>query len=142
MTSPAASSHDWKPTCGSPLSYGPTPKATPQSSLASALRGVVAVWERHGPVLRAIVEAALVDEHVHGLWRDELMERFIEAVTAAIERDSRLGRTRPLPARETATALVLLNERYLADRLGTPPQHDADEVAEALKGIWTRTLYS
>lgn len=114
----------------------------PEASLASAIRGVVAVWERHGPVLRAIVEAAFVDDHVHRLWRTELMERFIEAVTEGIEREVALGRVRPLPARETATALLLLNERYLADRLGTIPQHDAAEVAEALTAIWTRTLYS
>jgi TetR/AcrR family transcriptional regulator, ethionamide resistance regulator len=114
----------------------------PRGSLESAIRGVVAVWERHGPVLRAIVEAAMVDDHVHHLWRAELMERFIEAVTAGIERESHLGRTRPLPARETATALLLLNERYLADRLGTLPQGEADDVAEALIAIWTRTLYS
>lgn len=113
-----------------------------EGSLAAAIRGVVAVWERHGPVLRAIIEAAQVDDQVHGLWRGELMERFIEAVTAGIERESRLGRTQPLPARETATALLLLNERYLADRLGTLPQHNPDEVIETLTTIWTRTLYS
>jgi len=112
-----------------------------RSSLADAVRGVVAVWERHGPVLRAIVEAAMVDEHVHQLWRTGLMERFVDAVTAGIDREIAAGRTTPLPARETATALLLLNERYLADRLGSVPQHDAGEVADALSAIWSRTLY-
>lgn len=112
-----------------------------EGSLETAVRGVVAVWERHGPVLRAVVEAALVDDHVHGLWRAGLMERFIESVAAGIEREISAGRTRPMPPRETATALLLMNERYLADRLGTVPQHDAGEVADALTAIWTRTLY-
>lgn len=112
-----------------------------QGSLEAGVRGVVAVWHRHGPVLRAIVEAALVDDHVHNLWRNQLLERFIEAVTAGIDREVAAGRTPSLPARETATALLLLNERYLADRLGTVPQHDARQVADALAAIWTRTLH-
>jgi AcrR family transcriptional regulator len=116
--------------------------ADPPHSLAAAVRGVVAVWRRHGPVLRAIVEASLHDDHVHQLWRVGLMGRFIDAVTAGIDRETRAGRTRAVPSRETATALLMLNERYLMDRLGTVPQHDPEEVGNVLATIWTRTLYS
>lgn len=115
--------------------------ADPRRSLTAAVRGVVGVWQQHGPVLRAIVEAALTDDHVHQLWRTQLVERFIDAVAARIDRDIEAGRTPALLARETATALLLLNERYLSDRLGALPQHDADTTADALAEIWTRTLY-
>jgi hypothetical protein len=53
----------------------------------------------------------------------------------------RRGRIDQLHARQTATALLLMNERYLMDTLGRVPQADAKMVAETLDRIWVRTLY-
>ena len=53
----------------------------------------------------------------------------------------RRGRIDQLHARETATALLLMNESYLMDTLGRAPQADAKRVAETLGRIWVRTLY-
>ncbi len=44
-------------------------------------------------------------------------------------------------AREVATALVLMNERYLAVKLGRRPQVKTKIVAETLTAIWLRVLY-
>ena len=113
----------------------------PMSDIRSALQRTVAVWMEHGPLLRAIAEAAGHDEEVAAVYRWGLLERSITAVAHRIEEEQALGRVRPLDARETATALVLMNERYLADRLGRPPQADPESVVDTLCEIWTAVLY-
>ena len=113
----------------------------PKEDIRRALEGVVAVWVTHGPVLRAIAEASLHDREVASLWRDGVIERFVDAVTERLAKEMRRGRIAHLHARETATALLLMNERYLMDTLGRAPQADAKTVAETLDRIWVRTLY-
>lgn len=116
--------------------------AADRDGLTAALDGVVDVWAEHGPVLSAIVQASWHDETVHTLWRDGLMGRFIDGVSSGIRREIDAG-TIPdhLDPVETATALLMLNERYLMDRLGRLPQHDPTTAATNLQQIWTRTLY-
>ena len=116
-------------------------EGSPEEDIRRALGGVVSVWVAHGPVLRAIAEASLHDREVASLWRDGVIERFIEAVTDRLTEEMRRGRIDQLHARQTATALLLMNERYLMDTLGRVPQADAKMVAETLDRIWVRTLY-
>ncbi len=110
--------------------------------LAQALTGVVDVWAEHGPVLTAIVQASWQDERVADLWRDGLMARFVAGVAGGIARQVDTG---DIPASldpdETATALLLMNERYLMDRLGRLPQGDPGVAAATLQVIWSRVLY-
>ncbi len=106
-----------------------------------ALEATVAVWARHGPVLRAIAEAAGQDHDVEAVYRGGLIEHFIVAVSKRIERGQAVGRIRPLDARETAVALILLNERYLSDRMGRPPQAPMDKTVQVLYDIWSGVLY-
>lgn len=110
--------------------------------LPAALGGVVDVWAAHGPVLAAIVQASWHDETVGDLWRHGLMERFIDGVVDGIRREMAANRIPShLDPVETATALLLMNERYLMDRLGRQPQHDPATVASTLRQVWMRTLY-
>ena len=113
----------------------------PEEDIRRALEGVVSVWVTHGPVLRAIAEASLHDREVASLWMDGVIERFVDAVTNRLMEEIRRGRISQLHARETATALLLMNESYLMDTLGRAPQADAKRVAETLDRIWVRTLY-
>ncbi len=113
----------------------------PLADVRSSIEQTVAVWVAHGPVLRAIADAARQDELVQAAYRWGLLERFIVAVSERIEEGQKLGRVQPLNARETAAALILMNERYLADRLGTVHQSDPQEAVETLYGIWSAVLY-
>jgi len=119
----------------------PEAEGSPEEDIRRALGGVVSVWVAHGPVLRAIAEASLHDREVASLWRDGVIERFVNAVTDRLTKEIRRGRIDQLHVRETATALLLMNERYLMDTLGRVPQADARTVAETLDRIWVRTLY-
>jgi TetR/AcrR family transcriptional regulator, ethionamide resistance regulator len=106
-----------------------------------ALEGVVDVYERHGPVLRALADAATDDPEVEQAY-SSLVQAFVEATAQHINAETAAGRIRGLDARQTATALILMNERYLAQTLGhresTVP---AETVTETLAAVWTRTLY-
>jgi hypothetical protein len=113
----------------------------PEEDIRRAIGGVVSVWVAHGPELRAIAEASLHDREVASLWRDGVIERFVDAVTDRLTKEIRRGCIDHLHARETATALLLMNERYLMDTLGRAPQADAKPIAETLERIWVRTLY-
>lgn len=109
--------------------------------LRSSLQRTVAVWAEHGPVLRAIAEAADHDQRVAAAYRGGVLERAITAAAQRIEEGQVLGDIRPLDARETASALVLMNERYLVDRMGRLPQADPEKVVDTLCRIWTLVLY-
>jgi hypothetical protein len=58
-----------------------------------------------------------------------------------IEREVAAGRILPLDPKETATALVWMNERYLTLSLGREPTADRALVVQTLHTIWSRVLY-
>jgi len=111
--------------------------------LREALRGGAETFERYGPVLRAISDAASYDERVEEMYRFGLIERLIVAVSARISRDVEAGISPPdLAPTETARALVFMTERYLIDAYGTStPRHTADATVPTLVAVWTSTLY-
>jgi len=106
----------------------------------SAVRGVVGVYERHGPVLRALAGAAADDPGVEEVY-DGLVQRFVDATAEHIERELEAGTITGLEARLTATALIHMNERYLAVSLGKRPYADPEDVIRTVTAVWTRTLY-
>jgi AcrR family transcriptional regulator len=112
----------------------------PRADARAAVEGVAAVYAEHGPVLGAIADAASYDSDVERIYR-ALVNRFVDATAARIEKEIASGLIEPLDARETARALVWMNERYLTDSLGRIPQEPLDTVVETLWSIWTRTLY-
>jgi TetR/AcrR family transcriptional regulator, ethionamide resistance regulator len=115
------------------------PEAGPQG-IRDALEGVVAVFERHGPVMHALADAATVDPEVE-LAYNSLMQSFVDATARHIEAEMEAGRILPLDAQETARALCLMNDRYLLAALGRAPSAAPETVIETLATIWTRTLY-
>lgn len=113
----------------------------PRSAVREALLAAVAVYAAHGPILRAIADAAPGDDRVEGVYRG-LLERITEVVARRIAADQRTGLTdRSLDPRETARALVLMSERYQYDLLGRGSGGGGAEVAGVLERVWIATLY-
>lgn len=110
--------------------------------LREAVDGVVAVYSKHGPVLRAISDAAVDDPEVEEAYHG-LVQRFIDATADHIRSEQKTGRAEGMTARRTAAALVWMNERYLSMCLGggVARQPKPREVADTLNQIWARTLY-
>jgi TetR/AcrR family transcriptional regulator, ethionamide resistance regulator len=105
-----------------------------------ALDGIVAVFAEHGPVLRALADAAADDPGVEEAYGN-LVQTFVDATARHIEEEMRAGRILPLDPAETAKALVWMMERYLNLSLGREPATPRELVAETLATIWTRVLY-
>ena len=105
-----------------------------------ATEGIVAVFAEHGPVLRALADAAADDPDVDEVY-SQLVKRFVDVTARHIDREIAGGRVLPLDPQETAEALVWMNERYLTLSLGREPTTERAIVARTLHTIWSRVLY-
>ena len=111
--------------------------------LRASVEGVVRVYADHGPVLRAISDAAVDDPDVEQAYHG-LVQRFIDATADHIRAEQKNGRAEGMTARRAAAALVWMNERYLSVCLGggnITRQPKPREIADTLAQIWTRALY-
>jgi TetR/AcrR family transcriptional regulator, ethionamide resistance regulator len=110
------------------LDYGP-------DAVREAVELPVRVYERHGPILRAVSEAAAADESRAAL-QAPVRERFDELIAATLRTvETRTGR--PFAdANETAHALNLLAESYLLDAFGREPRASVETAVETLSEIW------
>jgi TetR/AcrR family transcriptional regulator, ethionamide resistance regulator len=106
----------------------------------TATEGIVAVFAEHGPVLRALADAAADDPEVERVYGG-LVQSFVDATRKHIDAEIAAGRVEPVDAGETARALVWMMERYLNLSLGRAHGTPRDKVAETLTVIWTRVLY-
>jgi AcrR family transcriptional regulator len=100
----------------------------------------VAVFERHGPLLRAIREAAASDEQVYA-GQEALRERFDELLEAALHEMPNLADHPPADLAETARALNFLNTSYLLDAFGREPRVSAETAVQTLSEIWVAVIH-
>ncbi len=100
----------------------------------------VAFYVRHGRVARAVAEAAHHDPVIHQAYA-AMVEGFVTMTAEAMQDRIDRGMLEPLDVGETARALVLMANAYLADRLGGPDRADPARVLETVATIWTRTLF-
>ena len=105
-----------------------------------ALEGIVEVYAAHGPVMRALADAAADDPGVEEAYT-AIVESFVRATARHIEEEIALGRVLPVDPHETAKALVWMMERYLNLSFGHEPATPRQAVADTLTTIWTRVLY-
>jgi AcrR family transcriptional regulator len=105
-----------------------------------ALEGIVDVYAEHGPVMRALADAAADDPRVERAYND-IVQGFVDATARHIDEEIAAGRILPLDARETAKALVWMMERYLNLSFGHEQPTARRTVADTLTTIWTRVLY-
>ena len=105
-----------------------------------ALEGIVGVYAEHGPVMRALADAAADDPGVEQAYC-AIVESFVRATARHIEEEITVGRILPVDPDETASALVWMMERYLNLSFGHDPPTPRQAVADTLTTIWTRVLY-
>ena len=112
----------------------------PIAALRESIRGVVETCVKHGPIIRAIVEAAPLDERLEQAW-NSFMDRWDDAVEARIVAQQREGLIPPINARRTANALNSLDVNLVIAAFGRHPQDDPKEVLETMHRVWSSTLY-
>jgi TetR/AcrR family transcriptional regulator, ethionamide resistance regulator len=105
-----------------------------------AIEPPVDVYQRHGPLLRALNEAAASDEQVAAGQRD-VRRQFDELVEEILRQVAHLS---PMPLAdpaETAHALNLMNEAYLLDAFGREPRVSRETAVQTLTEIWAALIY-
>ncbi len=112
----------------------------PIAQLAEGLSGVVKVAYQKGPVMRAVVEAAPMDERLEQAWTD-FVQVFDDAVTSRIEKDQAAGRAPKFDARLVAVALNRMDVGTLIHHFGRRPRSKPGPVCESLARIWISTIY-
>ncbi|MCA8986593.1 MAG: hypothetical protein KDA78_03075 [Planctomycetaceae bacterium] len=113
----------------------------PVAALHEALAGVISSCVEHGPVIRAIAEAAPLDARLEKAW-GAFMGRWNDAVEARIRVQQQEGIiSKPLDARQTAKALNALDAAFLLAEFGRRPQSDPVIALETLHEIWVGALY-
>jgi TetR/AcrR family transcriptional regulator, ethionamide resistance regulator len=100
-----------------------------------ALGGVVDVFVSDGPLLRAIAEAASLDDRIETASR-EIMEGFIGLTAATLDRLVAEGRIDVPDTLALARALNLMNEAYLLEEFGRAPFGDRDTALATVERIW------
>lgn len=97
----------------------------------------------HGRLLAALSDAATADPRVHQLWRDGVVQAYMDATTSAIERDQAVGAIRAdLDARAVSYALTMMGERASYDFLGRHQRGDPEAYARMLAPVWIGTLFA
>jgi TetR/AcrR family transcriptional regulator, ethionamide resistance regulator len=109
-------------------------------AIHGVIEAAVAVYERHGPLLRAVTEAAAYDERV-AAGRAALLERFDELVARSLSDLGPLAANPPADVYETARALNLLNESYLLDAFGREPRVAPLTATQTLTEIWDAVIH-
>ncbi|MBC7301545.1 MAG: TetR/AcrR family transcriptional regulator [Nocardia sp.] len=114
----------------------------PDVAIEHAVSEVIAVWERHGHILREVGDAAAAEPALQAQW-DKILGKFIDSAAAAIERDRSAGiAIDGPPARSLAAALMWMGER----NLGLMSMRSAnairtEDMTETVTTIWLRTVF-
>ena len=113
---------------------------SPQTESLQSFRLLAGVYQEHGPLLRAIAEAANHDREIEQAYA-RLVQLFVDATVARLERDRAAGRIDLPHLREVALALVWMSERYLTLTFGQPGSGDPATAIEVLHTVWMRSVY-
>jgi AcrR family transcriptional regulator len=106
----------------------------------AAIEPAVAVHRRHGPLLRAIAEAAASGDEQIAAGRQAMFERFDELVAEVLRASPRLAGRSAEEIAEMARALNLMNVNYLLDAFGREPRVSTETATRALTEIWAALI--
>jgi AcrR family transcriptional regulator len=105
-----------------------------------ALRSAAILYQRHGPLLRALAQAATHDPEIARVWQ-ATVDQVVTVAEEQIEATNRTAAHAPLEVGPTARALVTMNVHYLLDELAGNPDADTSATARTLATIWERAIY-
>ena len=108
--------------------------------LEETVDGLVRVCYQQGPVVRAVSDAAPMDERLEKAWTDFLKD-FDDAATQRIEQHQAVGLIKPFDARPVAIALNRMDAFLLIHHFGRRPRGNRESVRDAILRVWISTLY-
>jgi AcrR family transcriptional regulator len=104
-----------------------------------ALRAAVEVYAHHGPLLRAVAEAAAGDPQIAEGY-EAMRARFDDFIEQSLRGMGDLSRHPRTDVAETARALNLMNEHYLLDGFGREPRVSVETAVQTLTEIWEAVI--
>ena len=114
--------------------------ASPRDRIEGNVRGLVAAWQAHEHLYRAMLEARQTNASVRELW-DADRASFVAPVAAMIDAERSAGRATDGPdSTALATVLLDLNDQTL-EKLATGDPLPLDARVEVVVTIWLRTIY-
>jgi len=112
----------------------------PIEGLKSLVIHMVAVWEEHGPMLSALIDAAPKDARLEHL-QQEIQHLYQLTIAAILRRDHAAGWIDLMDFDEVALILVVASQAYLKGKLGRLGPHQPETVISTLQMVWTRTIF-
>jgi AcrR family transcriptional regulator len=110
-----------------------------RAAVRAAIEPAAAAYSRHGPLLRALAEAAAGDSEIAAA-QEAVRRRFDELVARSLRELPEVAENPPADLDETARALNLLNTSYLLDAFGHEPRIPVETAVETLSEIWLGTI--
>ena len=114
----------------------------PQEFAAAAHRGLSDIahfFEEHGPLVRAVSDAATTDEQVEASY-NKMVAAYDKLIASGLDAMIAAGRLEPCDTRALARALNLASLTYLLDSFGREPTTDPETVVNTLEIIWLRVV--
>jgi AcrR family transcriptional regulator len=108
--------------------------------LEESLENMVRVCYQRGPILRAVSDAAPMDERLEKSWT-QFVKDFDDAVTQRIEQQQADGLIKPFDARPVAMALNRMDAYLIIHHFGRRPRGNQKSVRDAILRVWISTLY-
>lgn len=112
----------------------------PVALLYESLTAEVRICYLHGPFLKAVSDAAGMDENVEMAWR-KFLGSFDDAVSERIALDQDLGLIEEFDPVPVATALNRLDASTFIEAFGQRPRNRPEPLLDANARIWISTLY-
>lgn len=99
------------------------------------LAAIVDFFVAEGPLLYAIVEAAVVDERIEAAHR-RVRDMFVNLTAQTLDSLVAAGQIEVDDTRALARALCLMNETYLLEEFGREPFGDPEVARATLERVW------
>ena len=117
-----------------------TGEGDPIPLLKESLGNMVNVSYQYGPILRAVLDAAPMNEQLENAWT-LFAKGFDDAVTIQIELQQKAGLIKPFAAGPVAMALNRMDSEMVGHHFGRRPRGSQKEVRDAIIRVWIATLY-
>ncbi|QCQ92827.1 TetR/AcrR family transcriptional regulator [Rhodococcus sp. SGAir0479] len=115
---------------------------SPRQMIEGLISEVIATWERHPNLYRALRDARDRDPSVRQMWDDD-RSSYVDPVAAVIDAERESGRAVAGPdSRALAVVLLDMNDRAVESlSRGGPGALAPDAAREALVAVWLNTIY-
>lgn len=120
-------------------------RTNPAEAILESNRGYLGHYCNHRKVMRAFIEATMVDQRYNDMWW-YMRESHIIRVAAALQRDHGITEINGMPARISLEALASMTEQsayvWYAHPDLTADMLPVDDAARVVSKIWCRTIFS